>query len=63
MSGARGVCPLVVVPARLAATRLPRKPLALIGGEPMVWRVMARKGLSCLFRPESKERKLASAWS
>ena len=46
MSGARGVCPLVVVPARLAATRLPRKPLALIGGEPMVWRVMERASLA-----------------
>jgi 3-deoxy-manno-octulosonate cytidylyltransferase (CMP-KDO synthetase) len=32
---------LVVIPARMASTRLPNKPLADIGGEPMivgVWR-------------------------
>lgn len=38
--------PLVVIPARLAAARLPRKPLALIGGEPMVWRVVERARLA-----------------
>ncbi len=32
----------VLVPARLASTRLPRKPLAEIGGEPMVVRVAQR---------------------
>ncbi|MBA2412659.1 MAG: 3-deoxy-manno-octulosonate cytidylyltransferase [Burkholderiaceae bacterium] len=40
---------LVVVPARLASTRLPRKPLADIGGVPMVVRVArqaARSGAS-----------------
>ena len=42
MSEGSGLCPLVVIPARLGATRLPRKPLALIGGEPMVWRVVER---------------------
>ena len=33
--------PLIIIPARIGATRLPRKPLADIGGEPMVvhvWR-------------------------
>ena len=30
---------LVVIPARLAATRLPRKPLRLVGGAPLVTRV------------------------
>jgi 3-deoxy-manno-octulosonate cytidylyltransferase (CMP-KDO synthetase) len=33
---------LAVVPARLAATRLPRKPLRLLGGEPLVVRVWQR---------------------
>ena len=36
------VNPLVLVPARLAATRLPRKPLADICGEPMVVHVWRR---------------------
>jgi 3-deoxy-manno-octulosonate cytidylyltransferase (CMP-KDO synthetase) len=38
----------VVIPARLASTRLPRKPLADIGGAPMVVRVaqQARKSLA-----------------
>jgi 3-deoxy-manno-octulosonate cytidylyltransferase (CMP-KDO synthetase) len=31
--------PIIVIPARLAATRLPNKPLALIGGVPMIVRV------------------------
>ena len=30
---------IVVIPARLASTRLPRKPLADIGGAPMIVRV------------------------
>ena len=34
--------PIVVIPARLAATRLPGKPLADIGGRPMIVRVMER---------------------
>jgi 3-deoxy-manno-octulosonate cytidylyltransferase (CMP-KDO synthetase) len=39
---------LVVIPARLASTRLPRKPLADIGGKPMVIRVaeQAKKSLA-----------------
>ncbi len=34
--------PIVIIPARLAATRLPRKPLADIGGRPMIERVVER---------------------
>jgi 3-deoxy-manno-octulosonate cytidylyltransferase (CMP-KDO synthetase) len=34
--------PLVLIPARLAASRLPGKPLALIGGEPMIVRAWRR---------------------
>ena len=34
--------PLVVIPARLAATRLPNKPLADIAGEPMIVHVWRR---------------------
>jgi len=37
---------LVVIPARLGSTRLPRKPLADIGGKPMVVRVAERARLS-----------------
>ena len=40
--------PLVLIPARMAATRLPGKPLALIGGVPMIvraWRGAAASGL------------------
>jgi 3-deoxy-manno-octulosonate cytidylyltransferase (CMP-KDO synthetase) len=33
---------LAVIPARLGATRLPRKPLRLLGGEPLVVRVQER---------------------
>lgn len=33
---------LAVIPARLGATRLPRKPLRLLGGEPIVVRVYQR---------------------
>ncbi|MCX8133356.1 MAG: 3-deoxy-manno-octulosonate cytidylyltransferase [Roseococcus sp.] len=36
------VNPLIVIPARLAATRLPGKPLAEIGGKPMVVHVLER---------------------
>lgn len=32
--------PIVIIPARLAATRLPNKPLALIGGVPMIVHVL-----------------------
>ena len=34
--------PLIVIPARLAATRLPNKPLADIAGRPMIARVVER---------------------
>ena len=34
--------PIVLIPARLAASRLPGKPLADIGGEPMIVRVLHR---------------------
>jgi 3-deoxy-manno-octulosonate cytidylyltransferase (CMP-KDO synthetase) len=37
---------VVLVPARLASTRLPRKPLADLGGEPMVVRVARRAAQS-----------------
>lgn len=42
------VRPIILIPARLAATRLPRKPLADIKGEPMivhVWRRAVASGL------------------
>ena len=32
--------PILLIPARLASTRLPAKPLALIGGVPMIVRVL-----------------------
>lgn len=34
--------PLIVIPARIGASRLPRKPLADIGGEPMIVHVWRR---------------------
>ena len=34
--------PIIILPARLASTRLPNKPLALIGGEPMIVQVWKR---------------------
>ena len=40
----------VLVPARLASTRLPRKPLADIGGLPMIVRVAQRAALSTAAR-------------
>jgi 3-deoxy-manno-octulosonate cytidylyltransferase (CMP-KDO synthetase) len=33
---------LIIIPARLAATRLPRKPMAMIGDEPMIVHVWKR---------------------
>ena len=44
----RPVNPVIVIPSRLAATRLPRKPLAEILGEPMivhVWRRAVEAGI------------------
>ncbi len=37
---------IVIIPARLASTRLPNKPLADLGGKPMVVRVAERAQLS-----------------
>jgi 3-deoxy-manno-octulosonate cytidylyltransferase (CMP-KDO synthetase) len=34
--------PIVLIPARMTSTRLPQKPLALIGGEPMIAHVWRR---------------------
>jgi 3-deoxy-manno-octulosonate cytidylyltransferase (CMP-KDO synthetase) len=34
--------PLILIPARLASTRLPNKPLAMIAGEPMIVQVWRR---------------------
>ncbi|HZQ39143.1 MAG TPA: hypothetical protein VFA87_00065, partial [Rhizomicrobium sp.] len=38
--GNKLVNPILLIPARLAATRLPAKPLADIGGVPMIVRVV-----------------------
>lgn len=48
MSESKAADFLVVIPARLGSTRLPRKPLADIGGKPMVVRVaeQAKKSLA-----------------
>ena len=40
--------PLIMIPARMAATRLPNKPLADIGGKPMIvraWESAMNSGL------------------
>lgn len=42
MSGSLPTNPIVMIPARLAATRLPGKPLAEIGGLPMIVHVWRR---------------------
>lgn len=34
--------PIIIIPARMASTRLPNKPMALIGGLPMIVQVMLR---------------------
>jgi 3-deoxy-manno-octulosonate cytidylyltransferase (CMP-KDO synthetase) len=39
---------LIVIPARMAATRLPGKPLADIGGQPMIVRVLRRAQAAAL---------------
>ena len=41
--------PVAVIPARLASTRLPRKPLQLLGGEPLIVRVCERVAQTGLF--------------
>jgi 3-deoxy-manno-octulosonate cytidylyltransferase (CMP-KDO synthetase) len=40
--------PIVIIPARMAATRLPGKPLADIGGTPMILRVLAQARLAAV---------------
>lgn len=40
--------PLIMIPARMAATRLPNKPLADIGGKPMIVRAYEQAALSGL---------------
>jgi 3-deoxy-manno-octulosonate cytidylyltransferase (CMP-KDO synthetase) len=40
--------PIIIIPARLAATRLPNKPLADIEGKPMIVRVIERAQLAGL---------------
>ena len=40
--------PLILIPARMAATRLPNKPLADIGGRPMIGRAWAQAAASGL---------------
>jgi 3-deoxy-manno-octulosonate cytidylyltransferase (CMP-KDO synthetase) len=40
--------PLILIPARMAATRLPGKPLADIGGKPMIVRAFEQAALSGL---------------
>lgn len=42
--------PLLLIPARMASTRLPQKPLALIGGEPMIVHVWRRASQARLGR-------------
>lgn len=49
--GIRGAMhPIIVIPSRLASTRLPRKPLADIGGVPMIVRVV-RQALAAQIGP------------
>lgn len=38
----QNIQPVILIPARLAATRFPRKPLALIKGKPMILHVIER---------------------
>ena len=42
--------PIVLIPARMASTRLPGKPLALIGGVPMIVHVLRRAGEAAIGR-------------
>jgi 3-deoxy-manno-octulosonate cytidylyltransferase (CMP-KDO synthetase) len=55
--------PLIVIPVRMASTRLPGKPLADIGGKPMVVRVWERAVGSALGRVvvAAAEREIADA--
>ncbi len=40
--------PIIIIPARMASTRLPGKPLADIGGQPMIVRVCERAAAAAL---------------
>src|ERR1700722_11423723 len=40
--------PILLIPARMASTRLPAKPLADIGGVPMIVRVLRQAEAACL---------------
>ncbi len=42
--------PIIIIPARMASTRLPNKPMALIGGLPMIIQVMKRAQASGIGR-------------
>lgn len=51
---------LAVIPARLGATRLPRKPLRLLGGKPLVvrvWECVSEMGVAtrCVIATDSEE--------
>ena len=46
--------PIVIIPARLAASRLPGKPLADIGGVPMIVRVMRQAQAAAVGRFEKR---------
>ncbi len=55
--------PIVVIPARMASTRLPEKPLALIHGEPMiahVWRRAAEADIGPVLVATDDERIVAA---
>ena len=57
--------PLIVIPARMASTRLPGKPLADIGGTPMIVRVW-RQAMAAAIGPvvvAAAEREIAAAVS
>ncbi len=55
--------PIIVIPARMASTRLPGKPLADIAGEPMIVQVWRRACEACLGRVvvAAAEREIAEA--
>ena len=48
--------PIILIPARMASTRLPDKPLAMIGSEPMIVHVW-RKAVAAVAPKESAVRK------
>ncbi|MEN6542371.1 3-deoxy-manno-octulosonate cytidylyltransferase [Parvibaculum sp.] len=55
--------PIIVIPARMASTRLPGKPLADIAGQPMIVQVWRRACEACLGRVvvAAAEREIAEA--